>query len=76
MKILLFASVAERVGAPELEISDIHSIQDLRRFLHDNYPNLTSTKYSIAVNKAIVHNENNLLQENDIVAILPPFSGG
>ena len=43
--------------------------------LHKDYPALANTKYLIAVNKQII-NANTILDNNSIVALLPPFSGG
>jgi molybdopterin synthase sulfur carrier subunit len=40
-----------------------------------SYPELLGKNYLLAVNEFIV-NENTVLEENDTVALLPPFSGG
>ena len=76
MKILFFASIAEIVGTTELEIPGIQNMKELKQFLASKYPTTTSVKYTVAVNKVIVHNENHIFSESDSVAILPPFSGG
>lgn len=43
--------------------------------LEIKYPKILFINYSIAVNKKLLQNDI-LLKNNDIVALLPPFSGG
>ncbi len=43
--------------------------------LRGAYPALTGRKLLVAVNSAVV-TENVPLQENDVVALMPPYSGG
>jgi len=46
-----------------------------RAYLIENYPSITQYSYSIAVNHAIV-NQNTELKNGDVIALMPPFSGG
>jgi molybdopterin synthase sulfur carrier subunit len=43
--------------------------------LHRTYPALAESKYVIAVNKQVI-TSNTSLDENSVVALLPPYSGG
>ena len=43
--------------------------------LEEQFPALVKTNYSIAVNKKVIQ-ENTTINENDTIALLPPFSGG
>jgi molybdopterin synthase sulfur carrier subunit len=47
----------------------------LVRALHSTYPALAESKYVIAVNKQVI-TSNTSLDENSVVALLPPYSGG
>ena len=43
--------------------------------LNKKYPGFENAKYTIAVNKQTI-TQNSTLQEGDVVALMPPFSGG
>lgn len=47
----------------------------LQAQISELYPELLGKNYLLAVNEFIV-SENTVLEENDTVALLPPFSGG
>mgnify|MGYP001627520103 CR=1 FL=1 len=75
MKILFFGQLVEVVGAKELIIEEVTDIYTLTSSLHQQFPLLTQSKYVIAVDQEMVSGNQNL-QENNIVALMPPFSGG
>ncbi len=75
MKILVFAALAEVTGKKEIEVNDIHSVNELKEFLWKNYPVLMAMNFSIAINKILVQGEA-VIKDQDEVALLPPFSGG
>ncbi len=57
-------------------ISPNTTILEFKTRLQEQYPQLTDiNSYAIAVNESYAHNET-VLKENDIVAIIPPVSGG
>lgn len=74
MQIILFGRLAEIAGSAVF-VNDAADTENLIKDLHKIYPALAETKYVIAVNKQVV-NSNTLLNENSVVALLPPFSGG
>jgi len=75
IKILVFGQLSEIINTLELEIIEVVNTDDLNKKLNELYPNLKNIKYSLAVNKKIIQ-ENTILNNDDIVALLPPFSGG
>lgn len=75
INVLLFGKVADIIGKGNLNFSDASDTGEVIFLLKKNYPQLQSLGYSIAVNKKIIQ-ENTQLNDNDNVAILPPFSGG
>lgn len=75
INILAFGQIAEIAGSSELKSEGIDSTGNLRLHLETEFPLLKSVKYSIAVNRRLVHG-NEKLNDNDTVALLPPFSGG
>lgn len=75
INVLVFGQIADITGEERLKISGITNTVELKQLLHKKYPQLEALEYSIAVNKKIIQ-ENSLLQNEDTVALLPPFSGG
>jgi len=73
IKILAFGQIAEITGKElALEATDTAS---LIAALEKNFPSLSGRKYAVAVNKKLTH-VNTMLDQNDTVALMPPYSGG
>ena len=53
----------------------MNSIQSLQFHLEKVYPEIKNTTYSFALNQKMT-NQNATLQNQDEIALLPPFSGG
>ncbi len=75
INLLVFGQLADITGKTELRISDVKNTDELNKKLAEQYPKWPAIKYRLAVNKKIVQ-DNTLLNDNDMVALLPPFSGG
>ncbi len=73
--ILAFGKIADITGRHEWKIKGVSDTGSVRKHLEINYPSLKKTMYVMAVDKKIVQN-NSALNENSVVALLPPFSGG
>jgi len=73
IKIRTFGSVAEILGT-ELDAEAIDT-DSLIASLYKSYRMLEGRKLLIAVNNTVIQ-QNTALQENDVVAIMPPYSGG
>lgn len=73
IKVISFGQIAEITGKEfVMEAIDIDS---LKLLLIQNFPELSDRKFAFAVNKKLVQ-ENIILNQNDVVALMPPYSGG
>jgi len=78
LKILFFGITTDLVGASnlDLEISEASTVADFKNLLKKKYPQLENMdSYAIAVNESYATSDL-ILHGNDIVAIIPPVSGG
>jgi molybdopterin converting factor small subunit len=66
---------AADITGNSVSINDVVDTDGLMDLLHTRYPALAESKYVIAVNKQVI-TSNTLLNENSVVALLPPYSGG
>lgn len=75
--ILLFANLREEVGSERLVIIEKREInvQQLKKWLEDNYHLQTLDKVMVAINEEFVTDED-IVKPGDIVAFIPPVSGG
>lgn len=55
--------------------SDNLTLKQLQYKLEEQYPELENTTYSFAVNQSISQS-NEILKNNEEIALLPPFAGG
>jgi molybdopterin synthase sulfur carrier subunit len=76
MKLMIksFGQIAEITGSTDLQMQAEDSMS-LRQTLIQQFPQLRDKKFAIAVNKQLI-TENTSFNENDTIALLPPFSGG
>ncbi len=75
IKILTFGQITDITDKSEFKLVGVNTTEELNAKLAELFPELPSIKYSVAVNKKIVR-ENTKLNNEDEVALLPPFSGG
>lgn len=75
VKILLFGHLVDVLGVSSIIIENMHDTDQLVKHLHARYPQLAEVPYAIAVDMNFI-TENTSLQHDDIIAILPPYSGG
>ncbi len=78
IKTLFFGITRDVIGKSNIEfdLNEGQSIADFQSILAKNYSGLTDIKsYAFAVNEEYV-NEDYIIKENDIIAIIPPVSGG
>lgn len=73
LQIIAFGQIAEITGK-ELIVS-AQDTESLKKILVQKFPALSDKKFEIAVNKKMIV-ENVKLTKNDIVALMPPYSGG
>ena len=70
-----FGSLVDITGQSKKELNILRDTDSLNLQLQKEYPALVSTKYFIAVNQQMIK-INRELNNGDIVALMPPFSGG
>ena len=78
IKTLFFGITVDLIGESELDVvvSRSISIGAFKAVLKEKYPQLKNIdSYAIAVNEAYAEDAL-LLKSNDVVAIIPPVSGG
>ncbi|WP_299239025.1 molybdopterin converting factor subunit 1 [Sulfurihydrogenibium sp.] len=78
VKVLYFSQVKDKVGKNEEEVEfEGKTLKDLVDVLVNKYPNIEDIlkRCMFAVNESYETMDYNL-QDNDIIAIIPPVSGG
>lgn len=78
LQVKYFGMIAETIGKQEekIEISSQQiSVALLVELLLKKYPDLNLQSFKIAVNQSIAENDA-IINENDEIALLPPFAGG
>ena len=78
IQLLFFGITTDLVGrnSQTYSIKEGTSINDLKNILIADYPNLKNiNEFAIAVNEEYA-NEVVIIKEGDVVAIIPPVSGG
>ena len=74
VKIISFGKIAEITGK-EFSVAEASDTETLKKQLQQRFPLLADMKFAVAVNKKITE-ENTVLNDNDTVALMPPYSGG
>jgi molybdopterin synthase sulfur carrier subunit len=73
IKVISFGQISEITGKEFMvEATDLDS---LKLYLIQKFPELSDRKFAFAVNKKLMQ-ENIILNQNDVVALMPPYSGG
>ncbi|ARV16010.1 MoaD/ThiS family protein [Polaribacter sp. SA4-12] len=78
IQILLFGITTDLIGTSNLDLEVVEGITvvSFKSLLKEEYPQLENIdSYAIAVNESYATDEL-VLKENDVVAIIPPVSGG
>ena len=78
IQVLFFGITTDLIGDSmiNLTVSENTTVDNFKSHLKETYPQLQNLdSYAIAVNENYADN-NLILSENDVVAIIPPVSGG
>ncbi|MAD98206.1 MAG: molybdopterin synthase sulfur carrier subunit [Flavobacteriaceae bacterium] len=78
VQVLFFGVTTDLMKLSEmtLEVNVGLSINDFRKLLHEKYPQLENlSSYAIALNEEYTSGDESL-SEGDVVAVIPPVSGG
>ena len=71
-----FGMIADWTGATEQSVVFAGTtVQDLKKQLETEYPKLKNISYQVAVEQKIASDQQTL-NENNELALLPPFAGG
>ncbi|WP_422089981.1 MoaD/ThiS family protein [Tenacibaculum ovolyticum] len=76
--VLLFGIATDLIGSSSLEVAlPINSsVNSFKGLLKEQHPKLEKmSAYAVAINERYVTDET-IIQENDVIAIIPPVSGG
>lgn len=81
MRVLFFGRLRDLAGTSELQMTqEFETLADLRRWLTENYPELgpalARSGVRVAVDKAIIANDQASLRAAKEIAFMPPMSGG
>lgn len=78
IELLFFGSIQDVIGkrTEKVTLNSSSSIKEFRVFLEEKYPKLkTLSQFSIAINMEYATDEQ-LIKNGDMVALIPPVSGG
>lgn len=75
IELLAFGQLTDITGLSTWQMEDIQDTDQLKSVLIKNYPGLADSTYLLAVNMEVIRG-NVKLNSGDVVALLPPFSGG
>lgn len=75
VKILLFGHLAELTGENSIVVDNINDTDQLVQWVQKRYPQLAGVPFAVAVEMNFI-TENTELQDNNTIALLPPYSGG
>jgi molybdopterin converting factor subunit 1 len=78
IRVLFFGMARDiaNMNSVELEVDEDSNVSSLRAVLEKNYPKFSNShEFSIAVNEEYAENAT-VLKNNDVVAVIPPVSGG
>lgn len=73
--VLFFGALIETTGVESIEAFEMFDTEALQCYVLQKFPLLKNKTYRIAVNKTLIQNSV-LLNDGDVIALLPPFSGG
>lgn len=76
IEVLLFAHLQEEVSKPALQIDCKNiTVAELKKVLIKKYNVAISNEIMVAINEEYA-NEDDIIQTGDVIAIIPPVSGG
>ena len=78
LTILLFGISTDLIGEKSIffSVSPGTTVSEFKILILEKYPQLSQiNSYAIAINESYASNET-VLKENDMVAVIPPVSGG
>ncbi len=82
--VLYFGPIGDITGIPRETFSGLDTIPEILQAIHRNYPALNSIYYQVSLNRNLLSDIPNpkfdirypLPADGDVIALLPPFTGG
>ncbi|QES88389.1 MoaD/ThiS family protein [Rhizosphaericola mali] len=74
-KVYFFGQLKDITKIEAITIKDVSDTDELLREVKTIYPDLEKIKFFVAVNKKMIQ-ENTKIESGQIIACMPPFSGG
>ncbi len=77
MKVLYFAHLKEimNINEEQISLNEAYSVLKFKQYLIEKHPELKDETFQIAVNEEFVQ-DTNVVSDQDVVALIPPVSGG
>lgn len=75
IEMIPFGRIAEFMDSRTLELNDLTDTDGLNAYLQEQFPQLKTMKYRLALNKELVQ-RNMVISKDSTIAVMPPFSGG
>jgi len=77
IKVLTFGIFTDIFSASSVELSVPLpiSVKEFKDFIKNKYTETRTLKFTIAVNESYA-NEDTIIKEGDVIALIPPVSGG
>ena len=73
--IKMFGIIAEKTGTHVLSAPHMDDTDQFTAWLFERYPQLEGVRFTLAIDKQLIHS-NTVLNERAEIALLPPYSGG
>lgn len=77
MKVLYFAHLKEiiNINEEQITLNQDYSVLNFKQYLVEKHPELKVETFQVAVNEEFVQ-ESSVITDQDVVALIPPVSGG
>ncbi len=77
MKVLYFAEIKDilQKAQEDIVLEQALTVQQFEDLLFERYPQINNKKFQVAVNEEFVQ-ESSVITDQDVVALIPPVSGG
>lgn len=77
MKVLYFAEIKEilQKDNDQFQFENEITVEAFKQYLFEKYPQISEKKFQIALNEEFVPSHE-VIQPSDVVALIPPVSGG
>ncbi|CAG7912887.1 Molybdopterin synthase sulfur carrier subunit [Mammaliicoccus sciuri] len=77
MKVLYFAHLKEiiNINEEQITLNQDYSVLNFKLYLVEKHPELKDETFQVAVNEEFVQ-DSSVITDQDVVALIPPVSGG